>query len=157
MSCVAEQKAVIVNKIRAVLKCPCGANHASNATVTAISSCITNTHHRLVRITSTNGLQSGLTTQGNAISEVNKAISLLGTPSCANSVTLILVTKKYGIPSAKYSVGTHTHGDIWLLAFNFHLIYLRACARMCYWKLARLSVTSALSSMSCIAWYGRYA
>lgn len=115
MSCVAEQKAVIVNKIRAIVKCPCGANHANKATVTAIRICIVKTHHRLVRSTSTNGLQSGLTTQGKAISEVNKAISLFGTPSCAKSVMLMLVTKKYGIPSAKYSVGTHTNGDIFLI------------------------------------------
>ena len=31
---------------------------------------------------------------------------------------LMLVTKKYGIPSAKYSVGTHTNGDIFLILFT---------------------------------------
>jgi len=36
----------------------------------------------------------------------------LGTPSCANSVTLMLVTIKNGIPSAKYSVGTQNQGDL---------------------------------------------
>ena len=84
-----------------MVKCPCGANHANKPAATAISTCIVSTHHRFVFSTSTNGLQSGLNTHGKAISEVNNAISLLGTPSWAKSVTLMLVTKKYGIPSAK--------------------------------------------------------
>ena len=67
-----------------------------------------------MRNTSTNGLHIGLSTQGREISEVNNAISLLGTPSCANSVTLILVTIKNGTPSAKYKVGTHNHGLVFV-------------------------------------------
>jgi hypothetical protein len=73
----------------------------------------------------------------------------LGTPILVNSITEMLFTKKYGIPSVKYNDGTHTHGDMLLL---FLIYYTRVRD---YWKLARLSVTSAFSSMSCIAWYGR--
>ena len=36
----------------------------------------------------------------------------------------MLVTKKYGIPSAKYSVGTHTNGEICL--YSLLIIYARA-------------------------------
>ena len=101
MSCVAEQKAVIVNRINANVKNPRGAVSANNKIVKAITACITSTHQRLVRSTSTNGLQSGLTTHGKEISEVKSAICALGIPNCVNNVTLTLVTRKYGIPSAK--------------------------------------------------------
>ena len=94
MSCVAEQKAVIVKSISAIVNHPRGANNAKRSTVTAITNCIDSTHHRLVRSTSTNGLHKGLITQGNAISDVKSAISALGIPNCVNSVTLTLVTRK---------------------------------------------------------------
>lgn len=39
------------------------------------------------------------------------AIWPFGTPNFANISTEILFTRKYGIPSKKYKVGTHNHGD----------------------------------------------
>ncbi len=76
----------------------------------------------------------------------------------------MLLTKKYGIPSVKYNEGTHTHGDIFRVVLIYlserrvaqdeHSPYIITRARD-YWKLARLSSTSAWSSISWIAWYGK--
>ena len=43
---------------------------------------------------------------------MNRAISPFGTPIFVNIVTDMLLTTKYGIPSAKYRVGIHHHGDL---------------------------------------------
>ena len=61
---------------------------------TAITACMTSTHHRLVRNTSTNGLHSGFSTHGKVMRLVKSAISPLGMPNCAKSVILTLVTRK---------------------------------------------------------------
>ncbi len=58
-------------------------------------------HHRFVLIISTKGLQKGFITQGRYSRLVYNDIVSFGTPIFANIITEILLTIKYGIPSAK--------------------------------------------------------
>ena len=89
---------------------PFGANSARRAIESAISACITMNHHRVVLMTSTKGDQRGLITHGKVMSEVKSAIRSTGIPKSVNIATEMAVTMKYGIPSAKYKVGTHNQG-----------------------------------------------
>ena len=46
------------------------------------------------------------------------AMSPLDIPMFVNITTDILFTMKYGIPSAKYNVGIHHHGDCLIMLFR---------------------------------------
>ena len=63
--------------------------------------CIAIIHQRFVRIMSTNGLQRGLITHGRYSKLVYIAMSPLDIPMFVNMMTDMLLTIKYGIPSAK--------------------------------------------------------
>jgi hypothetical protein len=67
---------------------------------------------------STNGLQSGLMTHGRYRRLVYMAISPVDMPMFVNITTDMLFTMKYGIPSAKYSVGIHDHGEFLIMLFQ---------------------------------------
>ena len=65
MSWVAEAKATSQNTANVAWKKPAvGMVKAISASPMAIAACIVTTHHRLVRMMSTNGLQKGFITQG---------------------------------------------------------------------------------------------
>ena len=72
-------------------------------------------HHLLDFIISTNGLQRGLITHGRYRREVYIAISPLDIPIFVNIITEMVFTIKYGMPSAKYSVGIQPHGFMLVL------------------------------------------
>ena len=105
-----------------------GSENATTANAADIMTCMETTHHLLVRIISTNGDHSGLITHGRYSNPVYMAISPFPMPSFLNMITEITFTMKYGIPSAKYSVGTHSHGDrfmslfLFIFPFFFHVI-----------------------------------
>ena len=67
------------------------------------------THHRFVFIMSTKGLHRGFMTQGRYRRLVYMDISTFDIPILLNMIMDMLLTMKYGIPSAKYKVGTHHH------------------------------------------------
>ena len=81
---------------------------ASDGNVTApsimaavIISCMETVHHLLVRMMSTNGLQTGFITQGRYRSPVNIATSPFDIPIFLNIMTDTVLTRTYGVPSAK--------------------------------------------------------
>ena len=57
-----------------------------------------------------NGLHNGFIAQGKYSQLVYKAISVLEMPSLLYMITDTVITMTYGIPSAKYSDGTHAQG-----------------------------------------------
>ena len=85
---------------------------ASSTKAADTNACIMTIHQRLVRNMSTSGLHSGLSVHGRYNRLVNSAISPFGTPIFVNIVTEMLLTMKYGMPSAKYNVGIHHQGDL---------------------------------------------
>ena len=122
MSWVAEANAVIQKRMRvkensegALPAAICsgespGRENATRKNTALIRICITTVHQRLVLTRSTKGLQKGLITQGRYRSEVYHAMLPLSIPIFLNMMTDMVLTIKYGRPSAKYSVGTHIHG-----------------------------------------------
>ena len=74
---------------------------ASKATAAAIHNCIATIHQRLLLKMSTKGLQSGLTSQGRPMRLVSRASRLLSIPRSLRMTMEIVLTIKYGRPSAK--------------------------------------------------------
>ena len=64
------------------------------------------------KIISMNGLHSGFTTQGRASQPVYSPSSASESPICMYITAASPVTRTFGRPSAKYSVGTHDQGEI---------------------------------------------
>ena len=95
----------------------CGRRNGRASIATDISACMVMIHHLLLLIMSTKGLQRGFTTHGRYNRLVYRASIPLGMPIFLNMTTDILLTMKYGIPSAKYSVGTHHHGPLFICIF----------------------------------------
>ena len=107
MSCVAEANAVMINNISvrvniligvvpAAMVASSGRGMVNVSKIKAIDIriCMETTHHLLVLMISTNGLQKGLMVQGKYSRLVNNAISPLGTPILANISTEMLFTIK---------------------------------------------------------------
>jgi len=107
MSCVAEANAVMMNSTRVMVNILIGVVPAamvassgrgmvrvSKIKAIDISICMETTHHLLVLMMSTNGLQKGLIVQGRYSKLVNSAMSPLGTPILANISTEMLFTIK---------------------------------------------------------------
>ena len=67
---------------------------AISATETAISSCITRIHHRLLRKISTKGLQSGLMSHGRPMRLVRSATRPLSMPKSLNIRIEMVLTMK---------------------------------------------------------------
>ena len=112
MSWDAEAKPVMTNRISVQVNGEeTGRVIAKRATAAAIRSCIVTIHQRLLRKMSTKGLQSGLMSQGRPMRLVRRASRLLSIPKSLRMTTEIVLTMKYGRPSAKYRVGTHSQGE----------------------------------------------
>ena len=119
MSWVAEANAVI-QKIPSVTKNrgadenavpgPCGSRKGRRNMVNDMSTCMAIIHQRLFFIRSMNGLHKGFITHGRYRRLVYSDIWPLGMPMSVNMTTDMVFTRKYGMPSAKYSVGTQIHG-----------------------------------------------
>ncbi len=99
MSCVAEAKATIQNNISVSVNgvmVSIGAYPGRVAAImmkhTAIMDCIAVTHHRLLRMMSTNGLHRGLITHGRYSILVYSAIRPFGSPILLNIITDMLLT-----------------------------------------------------------------
>ena len=78
-----------------------GSENANAAKQTTSAACITRIHQRLLRTTSTSGLQRGFITHGRYSNEVRAASEALSMPRRLNMVTDTTFTRKYGIPSKK--------------------------------------------------------
>ena len=104
---MAEANAVMINSIKVtvniligvvpaamVASSGCGMVRVSRMKAIDIRICMETTHHLLVLIMSTNGLQKGLIVHGRYSRLVNSAMSPLGTPILANISTEMLFTIK---------------------------------------------------------------
>ena len=107
---LADAKAVIQNRARVAKKrgvdaiaspVACGSINGRRIIAADIRSCIVTIHQRFVLMISTNGLHKGFITHGRYSKLVYIAISPLGIPILVNIMTDMLLTMKYGIPSAK--------------------------------------------------------
>ena len=98
-----------------------GSVKVSISIMAVMSACIVIIHQRLVLTTSTIGLQMPFRNHGKYSSVVKNAMSPFGTPILVNIITEMLFTRKYGIPSAKYNVGTQNHG---VFTFSLFMIFM---------------------------------
>jgi hypothetical protein len=110
MSCVAEVKAVTQNSANVmknkgvcamVSPVVCGSRNGSMSIATDISICMVIIHHLLLLMISTKGLHRGFITHGKYNMLVYRASIPFGMPMFLNMTTDMLLTMKYGIPSAK--------------------------------------------------------
>ncbi len=127
MSCVADAKAAIMKRMSVNVNMPIGVVpeaicsapgrgrvRAKTRKAADIMACMVTIHQRFVLIMSTKGLQRNFRVHGRYSNDVNIAICPFGTPILANISTDTLFTRKYGIPSTKYSVGIQSQGEIFL-------------------------------------------
>ena len=111
MSWVAELKAISQNTASVSWKnWGIGIDSATSASEAPISNCSVAIHQRLLRSMSTSGDHSGLMTQGRYSQLVYSAMSVLETSRFLYITTDSVITTTYGMPCAKYSVGTQRHG-----------------------------------------------